>query len=230
MSFLDYVNRFNTNMHLYHLGGQDFNDTSKVSILLDKIRVAEGNPISATVRNIKCDVKYKGDFNAVVKRIQQDLIGGKTNHSYKKPRIGAVVQDKNIVQRPSGKLPKGLDQNDLTKYVESFHSLPQEWKHYLVYLRKAKNNLKQKKDGDAKKSGTDYITSKAFNTKINEINAALTASQIESETALTAAFAEQMVRIESLTSKFPTTGNRNRIGRISSSDRSVVVNSLITED
>jgi len=74
-----------------------------------------------TVRNIKCDVKYKSDFNAVVKRIQQDVIGGRTNNNYKKPRIGAVVQDKDIVQRPSGKLPKGLDQNDLTRYVASFH-------------------------------------------------------------------------------------------------------------
>ena len=96
--------------------------------MIDKIRVAEGNPIRATVRNIKCDVKYKSDFNAVVKRIQQDLIGGKTNSSYKKPRIaavGAVEPGKDTVQRPPGKLPKGLDQNDLTRYVESSHSLPQ---------------------------------------------------------------------------------------------------------
>ena len=55
MSFLDYVNRFNSNMHLYHLGGQEFTETTKLSILLDKIRVAEGNPIRVTVRNIKCD-------------------------------------------------------------------------------------------------------------------------------------------------------------------------------
>ena len=127
------------------------------------------------------------------------------------------------MQRPPGKLPKGLDQNDLTRYVESFHSLPQEWKHYLVYLRKAKNKLKQKKDGDGNKSGTDYITSKAFNARINEINASIIDSKKDLELILTAAFAEQMKRIELST-------NRNRIGRITSSERSVVVNSLIKQD
>ena len=127
MSFLDFVNRLNSNLHLYHLGGQEFTATSKVSILLYKNKVAEGNPIRATVRNIKCNVRYKSDFNAVVKRIQQDLIGSRPNNNYKKQRIaavGAVVPGKDTVQRPPGKLPRGLDQNDLTKYVESFHSLP----------------------------------------------------------------------------------------------------------
>ena len=93
MSFLDFVNRLNSNLHLSHLGDQEFTATSKVSNLLDKIKVAEGNQIRATVRNIKCDVRYKSDFNAVVKIIQQDLIGGRAKHNYKKPRIGAVVQD-----------------------------------------------------------------------------------------------------------------------------------------
>ena len=83
MSFFNFVNRLNSNLHLYHLGGEEFTATSKVSILLDKLKVAEGNPIRVTMRNIKCDVRYKSDFNAVVKRIQQDLIGGKTNHKIK---------------------------------------------------------------------------------------------------------------------------------------------------
>ena len=93
-----------------------------------------------------------------------------------------------------------------------------------MYLQKAKNKLKQKNDGDAKKSGTDYITSKAFNAKINEIETAITTSQKESESILTAAFAEQTKRIESLST------NRNRIGRITSSERSVVVNNLVKQD
>ena len=101
MSFLEYVNRFNSSMDLYQLGGQEVTETTKVSRLLDKIRVAEGNPIKVTVRNSKCDVKFKSDFNAVVKRISQDLIGGGPNN-YKKQRMGSVTNDKDVVQRPAG--------------------------------------------------------------------------------------------------------------------------------
>ena len=56
MSFLDFVNRLNSNLHLYHLGGQEFTPTSKFTILLDKIKVSEGNPIRET-SSLMCDTR-----------------------------------------------------------------------------------------------------------------------------------------------------------------------------